>query len=771
MKTTKKRAVSFFTAIILVLSLCLYLPETGLNANAYDVGAAFNYADKYWCNYNPNYASYKGKGGDCANFVSQCLHAGGLPMDNEWNPNTSAWKGCISQMRYLTETLGFSYIINPNASEVHVGDPIYYDDGNGDGWDHVTLCVGFDDDGTPLEAGHTTDEWGNRWDAGYYPIWGTVQITGGSNHIDSRINTEVDNRYPKNIFYESPTKIYTYDVNGRLEGNRWTDPGDPCTIVEAYASGFCKIIYPASGVDREAYALISDCWGYEPTPSNQTPIGCVDEISGREGKIHIRGWAFDPDDSSRSITVHVYIVGSCGDPNAQGVNIGAASVSRPDVNVVYGLSGNHGFDIIIDTSKKGEQPVYVYAINYPDGDNPLFGSGTANIKADTEKPVISNIRITDVSNTGYTITCTVTDEGSGLNRVQFPTWTIKNSQDDIQSNWVNNSKASGMINGKTITYRVNTSDHNHEHGTYRTHIYAYDEAGNCRSCAVNDVNIPHNYIENGIYASCTTDGKITYTCSCGDTYTETIKATGHKVTAVAAKAATCTADGNTEHWHCDTCGKTFSNETCTTEITQESTIIHATGHKVKKYSAKAATCTANGRKGYYYCSSCKYFFSDKACAKEISKASTVIKATGHKATAVAAKAATCTADGNTEHWHCDTCGKTFSNETCTTEITQESTIIHATGHKVKKYSAKAATCTANGRKGYYYCSSCKYFFSDKACAKEISKASTVIKATGHHFDEWYITLAPTLTCNGTIEHECCDCHTKETKTVGLVILD
>ena len=78
-------------------------------------------------------------------------------------------------------------------------------------------------------------------------------------------------------------------------------------------------------------------------------------------------------------------------------------------------------------------------------------------------------------------------------------------------------------------------------------------------------------------------------------------------------------------------------------------------HSITSTPAKAATCTANGNTAYWYCSNCKKYFSDKNCTKEITKASTVIAKTGHKATAYAAKPAACTTDGNIAYWYCSNC--------------------------------------------------------------------------------------------------------------------
>ena len=40
-----------------------------------------------------------------------------------------------------------------------------------------------------------------------------------------------------------------------------------------------------------------------------------------------------------------------------------------------------------------------------------------------------------------------------------------------------------------------------------------------------------------------------------------------------AKAATCTEEGNIEYWHCEKCGKYFSDAKAAHEITLEQTVI------------------------------------------------------------------------------------------------------------------------------------------------------------------------------------------------------
>ena len=113
--------------------------------------------------------------------------------------------------------------------------------------------------------------------------------------------------------------------------------------------------------------------------------------------------------------------------------------------------------------------------------------------ADTVAPSISNIQVSNVTNSGYTVTCTVSDN-VGVTQVLFPSWTLKkdasgNEQDDI-GEWKGVNVNSGANESRTVSFTVKSSEHNNETGTYRTHIYAYDAAGNTTCVAAPDVTVP-----------------------------------------------------------------------------------------------------------------------------------------------------------------------------------------------------------------------------------------------------------------------------------------
>ncbi len=58
-------------------------------ANTYTSECGNSYNTDYW---NPAYAWHTENGGvDCANYVSQAIHAGGIPTDDVWKPESIAW--------------------------------------------------------------------------------------------------------------------------------------------------------------------------------------------------------------------------------------------------------------------------------------------------------------------------------------------------------------------------------------------------------------------------------------------------------------------------------------------------------------------------------------------------------------------------------------------------------------------------------------------------------------------------------------------------------
>ncbi len=135
------------------------------------------------------------------------------------------------------------------------------------------------------------------------------------------------------------------------------------------------------------------------------------------------------------------------------------------------------FSIDIDTTKYSNGS-HKLSVEYCNTQSKWTDSATITIKnnADTTKPTIKNAKITNLSPTGYTVECEVTDN-VGVAKVVFPTWTEKYGQDDLDRNWSWNAAATS-IKGNIYYFNVKITDHNNESGLYNTHIYAYDAAGN-----------------------------------------------------------------------------------------------------------------------------------------------------------------------------------------------------------------------------------------------------------------------------------------------------
>ena len=133
--------------------------------------------------------------------------------------------------------------------------------------------------------------------------------------------------------------------------------------------------------------------------------------------------------------------------------------------------------------------------------------------------------------------------------------------------------------------------------------------------------------------------------------------------------------------------------------------------------------------------------------------------------------ATCTENGNSEHWKCDVCGKCFSNADGETEITEASTVIPA-HHTLSKVNAIAETCTENGNNEHWKCDVCGKCFSDADAQTEITEASTVISSLGHDWSEWIVIKKPTASEDGEAQRACNrdDSHT-ETRCFNFVFTD
>ena len=263
--------------------------------------------------------------------------------------------------------------------------------------------------------------------------------------------------------------------------------GDTVTYTDCNSDGHCIIRWDqkiSKATLRASFTHVRIAPRTLVTNEGHNPQGMVDSAGGGFSKVGAAGWAFDADNYGAALEVHIYMDGKL-------LGTTVANLYRPDVNNVYKCGDYHGyaFETEVDASMSGEHTLDVYAINVGGGaPSVLLASKKVTISQDKEAPVISDIQVMDITANSYVVSCRVTDN-TEVNRVQFPTWSAVNGQDDIVPNWPVNAAASGTRNGDIYTYTVNIADHNNDRGIYATHIYAYDKYGNCSSARVDTIEI------------------------------------------------------------------------------------------------------------------------------------------------------------------------------------------------------------------------------------------------------------------------------------------
>jgi hypothetical protein len=76
--------------------------------------------------------------------------------------------------------------------------------------------------------------------------------------------------------------------------------------------------------------------------------------------------------------------------------------------------------------------------------------------------------------------------GSGVNRVQFPVWTIASGQDDLDPSWPTSTAVRGTnAGGGTWYYDIPLNLHGNAEGQYQCDIYVFDNAGNSTMVGTN----------------------------------------------------------------------------------------------------------------------------------------------------------------------------------------------------------------------------------------------------------------------------------------------
>ena len=147
---------------------------------------AVMYAERYAFGQNPVFGNFRGIGGNCTNFVSQCVYAGACRMNYTpvvgWyyislNERTASWTGVEFFYNFITTNGGvgpFGRVAGDD--ELEIGDVIQLGR-EGEGFYHTLLVVGFEGD-DPLVAAQTDDAFNRPLSSYTYDYSRNIKILG-----------------------------------------------------------------------------------------------------------------------------------------------------------------------------------------------------------------------------------------------------------------------------------------------------------------------------------------------------------------------------------------------------------------------------------------------------------------------------------------------------------------------------------------------------------------------------------------------------------------
>lgn len=225
---------------------------------------------------------------------------------------------------------------------------------------------------------------------------------------------------------------------------------------------------------------------------------------------------------------------------------------------------------------------------------------------------------------------------------------------------------------------------------------------------------------------------------------------------------------------------------------------------------EAASCTKEGHQAYWFCDTCKHYYTDVngAPGEETTSASVIIPTSPHTLEPVAEKAATCTTGGNNAYWTCSACGKAFKDDNGSQPTTVEAETLDALGHDYtvtghddtnhwkacsrcneKDASSVAAhTLVVVVKKTYaegsptheVQCSVCGALKNEDHKGDDITTAwkhdkdnhwhvyvcGTIMNKSAHDWDGGVVTRQPTCTREGEKTYTCGTCGETKTEAVA-----
>ncbi|MDO4806222.1 MAG: RICIN domain-containing protein [Coriobacteriales bacterium] len=394
--------------------------------------------------------------------------------------------------------------------------------------------------------------------------------------------------------------------------------------------------------------------------------------------------------------------------------------------------------------------------DHADGAHGNFGYVVEVEGDDRVAPVISDVRVTDLDETGYTVSCVV-DDPSGVDRVEFPTWAVSNGDDGSNVAWPKGDLYVDSDTGQTVAeFRVSVADHGGVVGEYGTHIYAWDAKGNrtnpngeAQSAGV--ILVPN--------ASFATEGSLFYRYDSGTTWTESkrmiddLSVEGVQFASIESAAeqdavsSLIAGGGKAAYW----LGlKKSSGAFSWTDGTNSSYTHWASGQPAN--STTYGAVLASNASWYAYAdagvngNTSQMGFIAKVRYGDLEE---VPVCTGsHTWSAwITVSEATCSKEGLEERY-CENCWEY--------ETRAISKLAHTSGAETHENEV-SATCDMQG--SYDAVVRCK------VCGTVISRTKKTTSALGHVWDGGVVTTNPTCTTTGVHTFTCSRCNATRTESI------
>ncbi len=784
-----KKINKALSVLLVILMLLTSAPLSGLSgidipdlfaseANAagvsgYSAGAAVQWAKDHWNDYDSVIlgSGYWDDGGDCANFVSQCLYMGGLNMNNSWNTSGKWHYSAASNASFINAHNLYSYLTsiggqaiqNPSANQVSIGDIIFYRTTSDGRMHHSAIVVDFVN-GTPVVAAHSTS--GNR----YYGSAYTLGYSGDRIYLVKMYGATCSVPNPRSF------DVYIASNCGAAGRRCYTSPSPYAGYNFTFSAGeYChvdRVVYEYGLYFGHTYGYGANGW--------------------YEGWIHLDNYHYQRhvDSASVSHSMGGWYTESNATCTSQGTNKRVCSKCGYTETQKFGPNGHNWANATCTSAQ------YCKTCGTKSGS--ALGHSWGNWTTVTAATCTAN------GTQKHTCSRCGANETKALN-VLGHSW---------GSNWVSCNNGTHKKVCSRNSSHIQTA--NCTYGSWKqVKAPTCTDTGlkqrSCTSCGFTQsatiAAIGHNWNEGAVTknATCIEKGIISYTCRNDQNHTYTgeteINPDNHtgKTHSVNNKNSTCTENGYTGDIHCSSCNK----------MLEKGENIQAAGHDYKK-TVTAPDCT---NKGYstYKCTVCSNSYiddytdakghdwddgvviADSNCYEKGTKKYTCKADDSHTYTEVINidqtnhtgdtqvrddVAATCTIDGYTGNTYCLGCntiiengevikafghawddGEIISDSTCCeegikkytckndsshtlTETISVDSTNHAGGTQVKDETE--ATCTTDGYTGNTYCLGCN----------TILESGEAVKAFGHKWDNGTVISKATCCEEGIKKYTC-----------------